>query len=122
MPGWSCGCAAFFWLSDGRILIETCVGNGVNLRQLEADGLLCFFGGVCPGLPFGFSLGPQCFSFAEKDFAEAGWASLLLDLFRIRALLRWADEGAVFVLVDLAHGLYGGCFFRGHEAPVAVVL
>jgi hypothetical protein len=54
-----------------------------------------------PGFAF-FSRGCEGFGFAEKDFTEAGWASLFLDFFRVGALLGRADEAAVFVFVDLA--------------------
>src|SRR5271170_2906168 len=98
-------------------------GSGTDVDDAGLRFLPGFFGLVFfPGFFFGLVLGLHGFGFAEEDFAEAGRASLLFDLFWFGALFGWADEGAVFVLLGFAHGLYGCCFFRGHEAPVAVVL
>jgi hypothetical protein len=72
--------------------------DDAGLRFLPGFFGLAFF----PGFFFGLVLGLQGFGFAEEDFAEAGWASLLFDLFRVGALFGWADEGAVFVFVDFA--------------------
>ena len=74
------------------------------------------------GFTFGFRLCLQGFGFAEEDFAEAGWASLFFNLFRVGALLGGADQGAIFMLVGCADGLCGYLFFGGCGGAVAVVL
>src|SRR5271170_6620073 len=96
----------------------------VDLRQRDADGLVCFCAGFSLGfcLSLGFGLCLHGFGFAEEDFAEAGWASLLFDLFRIGALLLRANLSAVFVLVDFADSLGRGFFFGGYGGAVTVVL
>ncbi len=100
------------------------LGYGVDSREGDAGWLVGFCGGFLLSLclSFGFRLCLHGFGFAKEDFAEAGWASLLFDFFRVRALFGRADQGTVCVFVGFAHGLQGYCFFRGHEAPVAVVL
>ena len=96
----------------------------VDLRQRDADGLVCFCAGFSLGfcLSLGFGLCLHGFGFAEEDFAEAGWASLFFDLFRVGALLGRADEGAIFVFVDFTDRLRGYFFFGGLRDAVAVVL
>lgn len=77
------------------------------MRELEADWLLYWFGGFSgfSGLflsfLFGEPLRPEGFGFAEQDPSEAG-DFFLGELFRVGALLGWADERAVFMVVGLA--------------------
>jgi hypothetical protein len=88
------------------------LGGGTDVDDAGLRFLPGFFGlAFFPGFFFGLVLGLQGFGFAEEDFAEAGRASLLLDLFRVGALFGGADEGAVLVFVGFADCLRGCCFF-----------
>ncbi len=76
----------------------------MDLREHDADWLVFgFCGGFLPGfcLSFGFPFCLHGFGFAQQDFAQAG-ASFLADFFGVGGLFGRGDEGAVFVLVDLA--------------------
>jgi len=87
-------------------------GSGTDVDDAGLRFLPGFFGLVFfPGFFFGLVLGLHGFGFAEEDFAEAGRASLLFDLFWFGALFGWADEGAVFVFVGFSDGLRWCCFF-----------
>jgi|SRR5277367_2733127 len=91
--------------------------DDAGLRLFPGFFVLAFF----PGVLLGFSFGLQCFGFTEEDFAEAGWASLLLDLFRVRAYFRRPDEGSVFVFVGFEDRLRYG-FVSASLAAITVRL